>query len=394
MSLPQIADLTVVLIVLISQSIIARLYFLNWKKRLPPKVVPVISAALYCLWAITAFNLVLELTLLRLGRWVPGPIRGPLRAIGSTWSMGAAVSLAVYFLYRYFIRPGITKFSPEFSSDRRSLIRATGAVAMAAPFAAAAFGTVIERTRYRVNEIDLPLPNLHPDLEGLRIAQISDLHVSPYLSVREAGRVVDMTNELRPHLTVVTGDLITEAGDPLDDTILELARLRADAGVLGCLGNHEVYARCRIRETTLCARKGIKILRGEARQLRFGNGVLNVAGVDFQSFADKPAYLKGAEKLVVPGSANLLLSHNPDVFPVAVGKGYDAMLAGHTHGGQVTVEILNRTANFARFFTPYVAGLYRIDGRSCYVNAGIGTIAVPFRIGAPPEISLFRLRKA
>ncbi|HWE52970.1 MAG TPA: metallophosphoesterase [Bryobacteraceae bacterium] len=394
MSLPQIADLVVVIIVLASQFFIGHSFFTNWRKRLTPQMARAVSIALYLLWAVTAFNLLLEITRLRLGRWVPGPVRGPLRAIGSTWGMGAAVSLVIFFIYRYFIRTGIQKLSPTFSSERRGLIRSAGAVAMTAPFAAAAFGAVIERTQYQVNEIDLPIPNLHPDLEGLRIAQISDLHVSPYLSVREAGRVVDMTNELRAHLTVVTGDLITEAGDPLDDTILELARLRADAGVLGCLGNHEVYARCRNRETNLCARQGIKILRGEARELRFGKGVLNIAGVDFQSFGDKPAYLERAEELVRPGATNLLLSHNPDVFPVAVRKGYDAMLAGHTHGGQVTVEILNRTANFARFFTPYVAGLYRLDGRSCYVNAGIGTIAVPFRIGAPPEISLFRLRKA
>jgi predicted MPP superfamily phosphohydrolase len=390
MSLPQIADLIVVLTVLVTQAVIARLYFTAWKKHLQPRTARIMSGILYGLWTITALNLLLEITKLRLGRWLPAPVRGPLRAIGSSWGMGAAISLVIYFACRFFIR----KLSPQFSVERRGLIRSAGAVAIAAPFAAAAFGAVIERTKYQVNEIDLPIPNLHPDLEGLRIAQISDLHVSPYLSVREAGRVVDMTNELRPQLTFVTGDLITEAGDPLDDTILELARLRADAGVLGCLGNHEVYARCRIRETALCAQHGIAILRSEARQLRFGNGILNVAGVDFQSFEKKREYLDGAEKLIVPGVTNLLLSHNPDVFPVAVRKGYDAMLAGHTHGGQVTVEILNRTANFARFFTPYVAGLYRLDGRSCYVNAGIGTIAVPVRIGAPPEISLFRLRKA
>ena len=99
-------------------------------------------------------------------------------------------------------------------------------------------------------------------------------------------------------------------------------------------------------------------------------------------------------KLVVPGAANLLLSHNPDVFPVAVEKGYDAMLSGHTHGGQITVEILNQSLNLVRFATPYVKGLYRIDGRSCYVTAGIGTITMPVRIGALPEITLARLRRA
>jgi hypothetical protein len=127
--------------------------------------------------------------------------------------------------------------------------------------------------------------------------------------------------------------------------------------------------------------------------LRFGNASLNVAGVDYQSIRDR-GYLVGTGKLVVPGTTNLLLSHNPDVFPVAVEQGYDAMLSGHTHGGQVTIEILNQTLNFARFATPYVAGLYRLEGKSCYVTAGLGTIALPVRIGAPPEISVLRLTRA
>jgi predicted MPP superfamily phosphohydrolase len=69
-------------------------------------------------------------------------------------------------------------------------------------------------------------------------------------------------------------------------------------------------------------------------------------------------------------------------------------VGGHTHGGQVTVEILNQTANIARFATPWVAGLYRLQNRTCYVNSGIGTIGMPVRLGAPPEITLLRLRRA
>jgi predicted MPP superfamily phosphohydrolase len=222
---------------------------------------------------------------------------------------------------------------------------------------------------------------------------LSDLHVSPWLSVRDAGRAVDMLNEMKPYLTVVTGDVITQVGDPLDGAIRELGRLRADAGVLGCLGNHERYVSCQNYETREAAKYGIGILRKESRLIRRGNGILNVAGVDYQARRDGD-YLVDAEKLVVPGAANLLLSHNPDVFPVAVRKGYDAVMSGHTHGGQVTVEILNQTLNLARFATPYVAGLYRLEGRSCYVTAGLGTIALPVRIGAPPEITVVRLTRA
>ena len=90
----------------------------------------------------------------------------------------------------------------------------------------------------------------------------------------------------------------------------------------------------------------------------------------------------------------MLLSHNPDVFPVAAEQGYHLTLAGHTHGGQVTVEILDQAINPARFFTPYVRGHYQLGEAAAYVTRGIGTIGIPARIGEPPEITLIRLRKA
>ena len=132
---------------------------------------------------------------------------------------------------------------------------------------------------------------------------------------------------------------------------------------------------------------GIPFLRGEARQLRFGSATLNVAGVDYQPLFHRADYLRGAERLVVPGETNLLLSHNPDVFPVAARQGYNLMLAGHTHGGQVSVEILDQAINPIRFLTPYVYGLFRQGSAAAYVTRGIGTIGIPARIGAPPEIA-------
>jgi predicted MPP superfamily phosphohydrolase len=195
-------------------------------------------------------------------------------------------------------------------------------------------------------------------------------------------------------LAVITGDLISSRGDPLDACIRQLARVKADAGVFGCMGNHERYAKVEDYAEKAAAAVGIRFLRHDARQLRFGRSVLNLAGVDYQWSAGKRDYLRNAERMVVPGACNVLLSHNPDVFPVAVRQGWDFMLAGHTHGGQVTVEILDQSINPARFLTPYVYGLYRLEGSAAYVTRGIGTICIPARIGAPPEISLIRLRKA
>jgi predicted MPP superfamily phosphohydrolase len=99
----------------------------------------------------------------------------------------------------------------------------------------------------------------------------------------------------------------------------------------------------------------------------------------------------GAEKLVMPGAFNVLLSHNPDVFPVAAKQGYPLTIAGHTHGGQIRVEILNMDLNPGLYYTHFVDGLYRRGPASIFVSRGIGTIAVPARIGAPPEVALLRL---
>jgi predicted MPP superfamily phosphohydrolase len=265
---------------------------------------------------------------------------------------------------------------------------------MATPFAAIGYGSFIQRTDFHVREVDIPLEGLPPDLDGLRILQLSDIHLSAFLSEEEFARVVDEALQLHPHLAVVTGDLISGHSDPLDACIRQLARVKADAGVFGCMGNHERFARAEDYTARQSARVGIRFLRGESQALRFGNATLNLAGQDFQSQRERGRYLRGAERLILPGATNLLLQHNPDVFPVAARQGYNLLLAGHTHGGQVRVEILDQSINPARFFTPYVYGLYRQGNAASYVTRGIGTIGIPTRIGAPPEISLLRLRKA
>lgn len=278
--------------------------------------------------------------------------------------------------------------TPEFDPTRRTLLQAAGAGLCIAPVAATAVG-VVRRNQFRVSEVQVPIPNLPKDLDGLRIAQITDIHLSPFLSEREFARAIDMANEARANIALVTGDLITRRGDPLDACLRQLARLRAEAGVLGCLGNHEIYAHAENYVTEQGRRIGIEFLRHQARQLRFGNATINFAGVDYQRMHSH--YLQGAGHLVVPGALNVMLSHNPDVFPVAAAQGYNLTIAGHTHGGQVDVEILHQHVDVARYFTPFVQGLYRRGNSSVYVSNGLGTIGVPVRLGAPAEVSVLRL---
>jgi uncharacterized protein len=280
------------------------------------------------------------------------------------------------------------------NKGRRRALAIAGKSLIVAPVAAIGYGALIERTNFQVSEVDLPLAALPADLDGVRILQLSDIHLSAFLSERELARMIDAACDLRPHIVFATGDFISTFGDPLEACMRQLARVKSDAGMFGCLGNHERYARVEEEATRLAGHYGIRMLRAESCHLRFGSSVLNLAGVDYQTFSQKKRYLRGAEHLVEPGAYNLLLSHNPDVFPVAARLGFGLVLAGHTHGGQVNVEILDQSLNPARFYTPYVRGLYRIGPAAEYVTRGIGTVGIPVRLGAPPEIPLLRLRKA
>ncbi len=216
--------------------------------------------------------------------------------------------------------------------------------------------------------------------------------MSPFFSRAQCARAVDLANEQRANLALVTGDLISYHGDPLDDCLDELRRLRSDLGTFGCLGNHEVAADSEDYTTRRGARLGMRFLRHQSQFIEVAGARLNLAGVDYQR-KGKP-YLVGAAGLRRNGCVNILLSHNPDVFPVAAKQGWDAIIAGHTHGGQITVEYLHPRLNPARFFTPYVFGLYRRGSSSIFVTSGLGTITIPVRFGVPPEIAVLKLVSA
>ncbi len=320
--------------------------------------------------------------------WFSGKVR--------TWVCGAAYAWAFSAAAGFFLFSGwewATRRIP-YRPERRRVLRAGGVALAGTPFAITGFGAFVERTNFGVREVEIPVPGLHPDLAGYRILQLSDIHLGPFLSARELARVIDAANELRPHLAVNTGDLISSAGDPLEECLEQLARVRASEGHFACMGNHEHYAEVEDFAAASAAKLGISFLRSQATLLRRGQARLNLAGVDYESVRRRSTYLEGAERLIAPGALNLLLSHNPDTFPAARAKGFDLTLSGHTHGGQVTVEILNQTLNVARFVTPYVSGLYREQEKALYVTRGIGTIGLPARIGAAPEITLIRLVRA
>ncbi|OLD79330.1 MAG: hypothetical protein AUF67_16550 [Acidobacteria bacterium 13_1_20CM_58_21] len=312
---------------------------------------------------------------------------------------------------------------------RRYFFRAATAAAGAAPFLGAMYGFAAERLNYQVRRVEIPLPNLPSALDGMQIVQISDIHLSSYMSRTQVRRAVDMANELGADLAVVTGDLITGSGDSIADCIDEIRHLHAPLGIWGCNGNHEVYARAEDEAAYLYAQAGMKLLRQENAQITFKGAPFNLIGIDYQRErtprSQRQQTLARLQPLVRRDMINILLSHNPNTFNRAAELGVELSLAGHTHGGQIQVEILDHRLSPARFITDYIAGLYqrplfapapneraasnvsatRASSPSLfalssppmahiYVNRGLGTVGAPVRLGVPPEISLIVLRRA
>jgi hypothetical protein len=200
--------------------------------------VSVLRPVLNAIGALLAFGFVISLPLIGGLLPVHYQIAGGLRAVTFLWLVGSTGAWMIYRLLR-LIRP---RTKPDsFDPARRVWLARAGVAAAVAPCSVLAWGTFVERTNFRTREIDIAVAGLPVDLEGLRLVQLSDIHLSAFLSEKEFARVIDASNELRPHVTLVTGDLISMRGDPLDACLDQLARLRADAGVVGCLGNHEIF---------------------------------------------------------------------------------------------------------------------------------------------------------
>jgi predicted MPP superfamily phosphohydrolase len=299
-----------------------------------------------------------------------------------------------------------------FSPSRRTFFQYAAALAGGVPFLAATYGFAAGRLRYTIERVDVPVANLPPELDGLRIAQLSDIHIGDYMPPREIARAVDMANDLQPDISFVTGDFISGEGDPLDTCITELSRLRAPLGVWGCNGNHEIYAGAEDDAERLFREKGMRLLRAASAVVEHNGGRFNLLGVDYQrdhmtSEGDHPGpMLQEIEHLIRRDMPNVLLSHNPNSFHRAAEMGIELSLAGHTHGGQVRFEIVDHSVSPARLITPFVAGLYHLpmpfsapasngaQKAALYVNRGLGTLGFPVRIGVPPEITLLTLRRA
>lgn len=244
------------------------------------------------------------------------------------------------------------------------------------------------------------IDDLPEALEGLRLIQISDLHLGPFVPEALLRRVVEQCNELEPDLMILTGDYVYSSPRYSPRVAEILGGLEPRLATIGVLGNHDHWEGGPGLATALRDR-GVRLVDND-RLWVSDQGVserapvepsLCIAGVgDYWSVeVDLEAALAG----VAPDTPRLLLSHNPDVAELdeAAAHRVDLMLSGHTHGGQVRLPFKGVLFTPSEHGERYLRGLVQGPSFPVYINPDLGVATLPARLGVRPEVTIFELHR-
>lgn len=266
--------------------------------------------------------------------------------------------------------------------SRRAALKGVVATAVGAVTGVAAYGVGYERHALGLTQANLPVTNLPPALDGLRIGFLTDIHHSEMVSADAVQRAVEMVARAHTDLIVLGGDYVTWGDRAFVGPVAELlGALQAPSGVFAILGNHDDD---RDMPAAL-ARQHITVLRDARTTISIRGEALDLVGIRFWTRREADI-----ARLVRPSrSAVLLLAHDPRRLIEASALGVPAVLSGHTHGGQVVVPGFGA---IARRNFPVLAGLASRESTSIFVSRGIGTVYVPVRINCPPEVAVVTLR--
>jgi predicted MPP superfamily phosphohydrolase len=240
-----------------------------------------------------------------------------------------------------------------------------------------------------VHEKELRIPRLSRRHDGLRIAHLSDLHMSGRINKAYFQQVVTHVNRLEPDLVAITGDLVErkECLAWIPDT---LGQLRAPCGVYYVLGNHDRHVGAEPIHAAM-GEAGLIHLGGRWTQLCLREAPLILAGNELPWF-DPAADLSDAATRDSNGlPLRILLSHSPDQLRWARERDFDLVLAGHNHGGQIRLPVVGAIHAPSRQGVRYAAGAFRAGETVLHVSRGTSSLT-PVRFNCPPEIALLILR--
>ncbi len=294
--------------------------------------------------------------------------------------------------------------------SRAKFLSQLGLVVAAIPFTSIIYGMAKGRFNFRIVNEKLLFKNLPEAFHGLKVVQISDMHIGSFLGHEDqVKRGIELINGQNPDLIVFTGDLVNNFAEELDGWMPILSKLQAKYGKYSILGNHDYgdyfewkneVEKAQNLEKVKQAHKemGFRLLLNETQHVVVKNQKIGLIGVENWGLPPFPQY--GNLKTAMSGSSDLpfkiLLSHDPSHWDAEVmGKtNIDITLSGHTHGMQFGVEIGNIKWSPVKYKYPRWAGIYKEKDQYLYVNRGFGYIGFPGRVGMPPEITVLVLYKS
>lgn len=235
---------------------------------------------------------------------------------------------------------------------------------------------------------------LPPGTKPVTIALLADIHVAgPDMPPKRLTDIVAQVNALQPDLVAIAGDLVSEKRTATKvysaaEVVAPLGQLAAPLGVVVVPGNHDHWFDWNRLAAELARYPQITVLRNQAAQ----RGPLVIGGVDddFTDRADLPATIAAMPR---GAGARIMLTHSPDIFP-QVPVDVDAVLAGHTHCGQIAWPWGGAPATMSEYGDIYACGVTRQHGKVLVTSAGLGTSLLPVRLFTHPEIWLITVQAA
>ncbi|MCK4881200.1 MAG: metallophosphoesterase [Bacteroidales bacterium] len=364
----------------------------------------------YVYWGVTLMMLV---TLIIAGSRFQ-QLRDPTRFFGITLIMGIFLMLYVpklLFNATQLLGDLAALVSALFRHDAGTLRRwflLPGVLLGLLTFIGFGMGMARGRTNLKVFREKVSIHSLPKSFEGLRIVQLSDIHLAGFYN--QPGyirRVVKIVNALEPDMVCFTGDMVHNFSEEVDPFTAILNELKAPLGKYAVLGNHDygVYfnwdskkeesanldrVKAQIRAS------GFDLLLNEHRTISLNGDSLEIIGVEnwgkppFPQLGDLHKAMSGAN----PDHIKILLSHDPSHWDLQVSQkeNIDLTLSGHTHGMQFGIEIGKFRWSPSQWTYRHWAGLYRENGQQLYVNRGLGYTGFPGRVGIRPEITLITLQ--